>query len=89
MAELEEDVGRLRAAPRTAIPLSASAHVDMFRRENPPSLAESPEPLFDLPGMRYPQRFSSAVKLVDLVAQRLCPTVRAGSPARPSDLSLA
>ena len=53
--------------------LSTSAHVDTFCRDNLPPHDEWPELLFDLPGLRYPQRLNCAVELLDAVAARLGP----------------
>jgi 2-aminobenzoate-CoA ligase len=53
------------------MPLSHSAHVDTFCRDNLPSAEEWPEFLFDLPGLDYPPRLNCAVELLDAVADRL------------------
>ena len=53
------------------MPLSHSAHVDTFCRDNLPSPDEWPEFLFDLPGLDYPPRLNCAVELLDAVADRL------------------
>jgi 2-aminobenzoate-CoA ligase len=53
--------------------LSASAHIDTFCRDNLPPEAEWPEFLFELPGLRYPERLNCAVELVDAMVERLGP----------------
>jgi 2-aminobenzoate-CoA ligase len=53
------------------MPLSHSAHVDTFCRDNLPSPDEWPEFLYDLPGLDYPPRLNCAVELLDAVADRL------------------
>jgi 2-aminobenzoate-CoA ligase len=42
-----------------------SAHLDSFSRDNLPPAAEWPEFTFDLPELRYPDRFNCAVELLD------------------------
>jgi len=53
--------------------LSPSAHVDSFCRDHLPPRDQWPEFLFDLPGLRYPQRLNCAVELLDAVVARLGP----------------
>ncbi|TNC25771.1 AMP-binding protein [Amycolatopsis alkalitolerans] len=53
------------------MPPSISAHVDTFCRDNLPPEDELPTLLFDLPGLRYPQRLNCGVELLDAVAERL------------------
>src|SRR4051794_20871291 len=62
------------AAPRSLrgghpVPLSRSAHVDTFCRDNLPPESEWPELLFDIADVRYPDRLNCAVELLDAVAQ--------------------
>jgi 2-aminobenzoate-CoA ligase len=47
-----------------------SAHVDHFARENLPPQSEWPEFTFTLPELRYPDRFNSAVELLDRWIER-------------------
>ena len=47
------------------MPLSPSAHVDTFCRDNLPPADQWPELLFDLPDVQYPDRLNCAVELVD------------------------
>jgi 2-aminobenzoate-CoA ligase len=42
----------------------ASAHVDSFVRDRLPPVEAQPEFLFDLPGLRYPERLNAAVSLI-------------------------
>ena len=53
------------------MPLSRSAHVDTFCRDNLPPASQWPEMLFDLPDVRYPDRLNCAVELLDSVADRM------------------
>jgi 2-aminobenzoate-CoA ligase len=55
------------------MPLTPSAHLDTFCRDNLPPESEWPEFLFDLPELRYPDRLNCAVELLDAVAERLGP----------------
>jgi 2-aminobenzoate-CoA ligase len=55
------------------MPLTPSAHLDTFCRDNLPPESEWPEFLFDLPELRYPDRLNCAIELVDAVAERLGP----------------
>ncbi len=55
------------------MPLTPSAHVDTFCRDNLPPESDWPEFLFDLPELQYPDRLNCAVELVDSVAERLGP----------------
>jgi 2-aminobenzoate-CoA ligase len=52
------------------VPLSSSAHVDPFCRDNLPPESEWPE-FLPVPGVRYPDRLNCAVELLDAVAARL------------------
>jgi 2-aminobenzoate-CoA ligase len=54
------------------MPLSPSAHVDTFCRDNLPPEAQWPE-FLDVPGVRYPDRLNCAVELADGTARRLGP----------------
>jgi 2-aminobenzoate-CoA ligase len=47
------------------VELARSAHVDTFCRDNLPPPAQWPEFLFDLPGLRYPERLNCATALLD------------------------
>jgi 2-aminobenzoate-CoA ligase len=49
------------------VPLSPSAHVDTFCRDNLPAQQQWPELRFDLPELRYPQRLNCAAALLDAV----------------------
>lgn len=42
-----------------------SAHVDTFARDNLPPRAEWPDFVFDLPELRYPERFNCVTELLD------------------------
>ena len=50
--------------------LSRSAHVDTFCRDNLPPLDGWPELIFELPGVRYPDRLNCAHELLDAVIAR-------------------
>jgi 2-aminobenzoate-CoA ligase len=52
------------------MPLTRSAHVDSFCRDNLPPQEEWPELLFDLPGLQYPDKLNCAVELLDVAADR-------------------
>ncbi len=52
------------------MPLSPSAHVDTFCRDNLPPAEQWPELLFDLPDVQYPDRLNCAVELVDSVVAK-------------------
>ncbi|MFI9415150.1 AMP-binding protein [Nocardia gamkensis] len=52
------------------MPLSPSAHVDTFCRDNLPPEVEWPE-FLDVPDVEYPDRLNCAVELVDVMANRL------------------
>jgi len=54
----------------------ASAHIDTFTRENLPPAGLQPEFVFDLPGLKYPDRLNACVELLDKVVER-------GSGGRP------
>src|SRR6478609_5610959 len=58
---------------RVAMPLTPSAHLDTFCRDNLPPESDWPEFLFELPELQYPDRLNCAVELVDAVAERLGP----------------
>lgn len=47
------------------MPLSPSAHVDTFSRDNLPPADQWPEFVFDLPELRYPDRLNCAGALLD------------------------
>ncbi len=47
--------------------LSPSAHVDTFCRDNLPPPEQWPDLLFDIPGVRYPERLNCGVELLDKV----------------------
>lgn len=55
------------------MPLSPSAHVDTFCRDNLPPEAERPEFRFDLPGLQYSERLNCAVELLDVMVGRVGP----------------
>jgi 2-aminobenzoate-CoA ligase len=55
------------------MPLTPSAHVDTFCRDNLPPESDWPEFLFELPELHYPDRLNCAVELLDAVAERLGP----------------
>jgi 2-aminobenzoate-CoA ligase len=55
------------------MPLTPSAHVDTFCRDNLPPESDWPEFLFELPELQYPDRLNCAVELLDAVAERLGP----------------
>jgi 2-aminobenzoate-CoA ligase len=52
------------------MPLSPSAHVDTFCRDNLPAAELWPELLLDHPDVQYPQRLNCAAELLDVVAPR-------------------
>ncbi len=64
--------------------MSYSAHIDSFTRDNLPPPEQQPEFLFDLPGLRFPERLNCASELLDRHVEagrgaRLCiqaPSVR-------------
>ncbi|HEY3501317.1 MAG TPA: AMP-binding protein [Actinocatenispora sp.] len=47
------------------MPLSVSAHLDTFTRDNLPPVAQWPEFRFPLPELAYPERLNCAVSLLD------------------------
>jgi 2-aminobenzoate-CoA ligase len=53
------------------MPLSASAHVDTFCRDNLPPEGQWPDFLLDLPDVRYPDRLNCASELLDATTARL------------------
>ncbi len=55
------------------MPLSSSAHVDTFCRDNLPPEADWPEFRFELPELHYPERLNCAVELLDVMADRRGP----------------
>src|SRR5438046_3096042 len=55
------------------MPLTPSAHLDTFCRDNLPPETDWPEFLFELPELQYPERLNCAVELLDAVAERLGP----------------
>ena len=59
------------------MPLSPSAHVDTFCRDNLPPGDEWPELVFDLPELHYPERLNAAVELLDAAVDRWAPTALA------------
>src|SRR5262245_66054609 len=52
------------------MPLSPSAHVDTFSRDNLPPEDEWPELIFTLPELQYPQRLNCAAELLDRTIER-------------------
>ncbi|MET8676876.1 AMP-binding protein [Streptomyces sp. NPDC004647] len=50
--------------------LGASAHVDTFARDHLPPPDQWPELLFDLPGLRYPDRLNCGAELLDRTVER-------------------
>lgn len=52
------------------MPLSPSAHVDTFTRDNLPPADQWPELRFHLPELQYPDRLNCAVRLLDETAAR-------------------
>jgi 2-aminobenzoate-CoA ligase len=50
------------------MPLSPSAHVDTFCRDNLPPPRQWPDFRFSLPGLKYPERLNAAVELLDVTA---------------------
>ncbi len=48
-----------------SLPLHRSSHVDPFARESLPPADQWPELRFDLPALRYPDRFNCAAELLD------------------------
>jgi 2-aminobenzoate-CoA ligase len=46
-----------------------SAHVDTFVRDRLPPVEAQPEFLFELPELRYPERFNAAIELIDRAPQ--------------------
>jgi 2-aminobenzoate-CoA ligase len=55
------------------MPLSPSAHVDTFARDNLPAEDRWPPLRFTLPDLRYPQRLNCAAELLDATIARLGP----------------
>jgi 2-aminobenzoate-CoA ligase len=53
------------------MPLSPSAHVDTFTRDNLPPADQWPEFVFDLPELHYPDRLNCAAELLDGTIARL------------------
>ena len=47
------------------MPLSPSAHVDTFCRDNLPPAGQWPELVFDRPELSYPARLNAATRLLD------------------------
>jgi 2-aminobenzoate-CoA ligase len=58
------------------LPLSQSAHVDTFPRDNLPPADQWPELRFDLPELRYPDRLNCATELLDRTVDRVGPDRR-------------
>lgn len=50
----------------------ATAYVDTFASDNLPPREQWPEFLFDLPGLRYPERINCAVELLDRMVEAGC-----------------
>jgi len=50
--------------------MTASAHVDTFARDNLPPRSQWPEFVFDLPGVRYPDRLNASVELLDRMVEK-------------------
>ncbi|MFF9870230.1 AMP-binding protein [Streptomyces sp. NPDC013953] len=57
--------------------LTGSAHLDTFARDHLPPREQWPELLFELPGLRYPDRLNCGAELLDRTAERFGP----GRPA--------
>lgn len=55
------------------MPLSSSAHVDTFCRDNLPPEVDWPELRLERSEVRYPERLNCAVELLDVVIDRLGP----------------
>ena len=51
------------------MPLTTSAHVDTFARDNLPPREQWPELRFDLPELQYPERLNCAAELLDRMVE--------------------
>ena len=50
--------------------MAASAHIDTFARDNLPPRSQWPEFIFNLPGLRYPDRLNVAAELLDRMVEK-------------------
>lgn len=54
-------------------PSTPSAHVDTFTRDHLPPCEQWPDLVFDLPGLRYPERLNCGAELLDRTVERFGP----------------
>src|SRR5580765_5552888 len=65
-----ESAARRQSAPKGAMNLGPSAHIDTFARDNLPPAEQWPDLLLDRPEFQYPEYLNAAVELTDRMVER-------------------